>query len=196
MSTITASVETRSSSKSLSTAFSVGAVLAIIGSLGFISLNGLSPREAYAHPVGIVTCILSAIGCLVLAFALMRWRTTLPGWAVVTSAAGVFIAAANAYAQGTVIVAAATNTDNELFNKLFFESPWTLGSMAPKSLLCLVGFLALAIAGWRQRSIPRFAAALLGIAGIVSIWPPYPPGIILASIALFLISRGPLEARS
>jgi hypothetical protein len=196
MSTITASVETQSSSKSLSTAFSVGAVLAILGSLGFISLNGLPPREAFAHPVSIVTCALSVIGCLILSFALLRWRTTLPGWAVVASAAGVFFAAANAYAYATVTVAAAAKTDNELFEQLFFESPWILGGMVPKSLLCLVGFLALAIAGWRQRSIPRPAAALLGVAGIVSIWPPYPPGIILASIAIFLISRGPLETRS
>jgi hypothetical protein len=196
MSTSTASAETQSAGKTLSAAFSIGAVLATVGSLGFISLNGLPPREAYVHPVSIVTCVLSAIGCLILAFALLRWRTTLPGWAVIASAAGMFFAAANAYAQGTVIVAAATKTDNELFNKLFFESPWTLGGMAPKSLLCLVGFLTLAITGWRQRSIPLSAAALLGVAGIVSIWPPYPPGIILASIAIFLISRAPLEARS
>jgi hypothetical protein len=88
MSTSTASAETQSAGKTLSAAFSIGAVLATVGSLGFISLNGLPPREAYVHPVSIVTCVLSAIGCLILAFALLRWRTTLPGWAVIASAAG------------------------------------------------------------------------------------------------------------
>jgi hypothetical protein len=195
MSTLTAPAGTISHSRHLSAAFSVGAVLAVLGSLGFISLNSLPPREAYAHPVGIVTYALAAIGCLILAFGLMRWRTTLPGWAVVASAAGLVFAAASAYAQGTFTVAAAVKTDNELFDQLFFGSPWVLGGMAPKSLLCLAGFLTLAIAGWRQRSIPRSAATLLGVAGILSIWPPYPPGVIAASMAFLIISRGPTEAR-
>jgi hypothetical protein len=182
-------------SRSLSAALALGAVLATLGSLGFISLNSLPPREAYAHPVSVVTCAMATIGCLILSFALLRWRSTLPGWAVVASAAGLFFAAASAYAQGTFTVAAATKTDNELFDELFFGSPWVLGGMLPKSLLCLAGFLALAIVGWRRRSIPRAAAALLGFAGILSIWPPYPPGVIAAAIAIVLIARRPIEAR-
>lgn len=105
-------------------------------------------------------------------------------------------AAASAFADTTYGVAAALKTDNELFEELSFGSSWLLGGIAPKSLLCLTGFLAIAIAGWRRRSIPRTAAVLLGVAGILSIWPPYPPGLIVASIAFFIISRGPLEIRS
>jgi hypothetical protein len=194
--TSTAAVQTPNGSRSLSAAFSVGAVLAILGSLGFIYMNSYPPREAYAHPVNIVACVLAAIGCLVLSFALMRWRTALPGLAVVSSAAGVFFAAASAYDQGTAFVAVATKTDDALFEELFFGDLWVLGGMLPKVLLCLVGFLTLAIVGWRRRSIPRVAAVILAVAAIVSIWPPFPPGIILASIAFFIISRGPVEARS
>ena len=109
MSTSTTSAETRPDGKapSLSVAFSVGAILAAVGSLGFISLNPLPPREAYAHPVSVVTCALAAIGCLVLAFALVRWRTPLPGWAILASATGLALASASAYAQGTFTVAVA-----------------------------------------------------------------------------------------
>lgn len=198
MSTSTTGAEIRrdSGSVALSVALSLGAVLATVGSLGFISLNSLPPREAYAHPVSIVTCALAAIGCLVLSLALVRWRTTLPAWAVLAAAAGLIFASASAYAQGTFTVAAATKTDNALFDQLFFGSPWVLGGMVPKSLLCLAGFLAMAIVGWRRRSIPRLAAVLLGVAAILSIWPPYPPGVIVASVAIFVIARGPIEVRS
>lgn len=195
MSTTVVSDQTQRRDSALSTALSVGAVFSTLGSLGYISMNSLPPREAYIHPVSIVSSIVATIGILILSLALVRWRTTLPGWAVIASAAGIWLAGSSAVAGWTVIVAAATNTDNELFDTLFFESPWVVGGMAPKSLLCLAGFLGLAISGWRQRSIPRFAALVLGLAGIVSIWPPYPPGLILASLALFIIARAGVTSR-
>lgn len=169
--------------------FSLGAVLAVLGSLGFISMNGLPPREAFAHPVGVAGSALAAVGCLVLSLALVQWRSPLPRWAVLTSAAGVWVAGATAWAQSTFVVAAATKTDNQLFDTLFFESPWVLGGMLPKSLLCLVGFLGIAISGWRRRSIPRSAAGAFALAGLLSLWPPFPPGLIVASVALLVISR-------
>lgn len=195
MSTTAVSAETQNRSNALSTALSVGAVFTTLGSLGYISMNGLPPREAYIHPVNIVSSIVATIGILILSLALMRWRTALPGWAVITSAAGVWFAGATAVGDWTRAVAAATNTDNELYETLFFESPWIIAGQVPKSLLCLVGFLGLAISGWRQRSIPRSAAIVLGVAGVISIWPPYPPGLILASLALFIIARAGASSR-
>ena len=59
----------------------------------------------------------------------------------------------------------------------------------PKMVLGLVGFIALGLAGWRQRSLPRSSSVLLVLAGVASLWPPYPPGLLLASIALFIASR-------
>jgi hypothetical protein len=185
---------TRNTSQPLSAAFSMGAVFVTIGSLAFISVNNLPPREAYDHPISIAGGVVATIGILLLSLGLMRWRTTLPGWAVVTSAAGIWFAGPLAWSQSTVIVAAANNTDNQLFDDLFFESPWVFGGMAPKTVLCLIGFLGLAVAGWRQRTIPRPAAAL-GTAGIASVWPPYPPSLILASLAFFLIARTGVTSR-
>lgn len=195
MTTSTSSPAEVSAESSLSTVTAVGCVLATLGSAVYISLNGMEPREAFVHPLGIAAGMVTTVGILLLSLGLMRWRTALPGWAVVASAAGLWAAGATAWNQSTVTVAAAVKTDNELFRDLFFDAPWVLVSMAPKSLLCLVGFLALAISGWRNRSIPRPAAAVLGVAGVLSIWPPYPPGLILASLALFLIARAGMPTR-
>lgn len=167
----------------------VGAALAAVGSLGYVSLNSLPPREASLHPVGVVSAALTAIGCLALGMGLLRWRTTLPRWAVVAAAAGVWFAGATAWALSTFVVAAAQGTTNAHFDELFFNSPWVLGGMAVKSLLCFPAFLGLACAGWRQRSVPRAAAFTLGLAAVLSLWPPYPPGLIVAAIAFTLIAR-------
>jgi hypothetical protein len=196
MATSTSSAAEVSTESSLSTVTAVGCVLATLGSIVYISLNGLEPREAYAHPLSIVSGAVTTIGIMLLSLALMRSRTTLPGWAVASSAAGLWVAGATAWSSSTVMVAVAVKTDNGLFEKILFNSPWLFVQMGPKSLLCLVGFLALAISGWRNQSISRPAAAALGVAGVLSIWPPYPPGLILASLALFLIARAGMAPRT
>lgn len=193
--TTPAGAETASSSRSLSTAFSLGAVFATLGSLGYISLNGFPPREAAAHPLALTAGFVASVGILILSLALMRWRTDLPGWTVVSSAAGLWFAGPLAWGWSTTFAAAAANTDNALFETLFFESPLVLLGTVPKALLCLVGFLAMAITGWRRRCVPRLAAVVLGIAAVLSLWPPYPPALILASLAFFLIARSGVAIR-
>ncbi|MFG2086854.1 hypothetical protein [Spirillospora sp. NPDC048824] len=44
----------------------------------------------------------------------------------------------------------------------------------------------LAIAGWRRRSVPRSAAVLFALAALLSLWPPLPPGMIVASLAIVI----------
>lgn len=171
------------------TPFVVGAALCVVGSVGFISMNGLPPREASVHPVNIGAGIVATVGCLILGFALAMWPISLPRWARLTAAAGVWFAGATAWAMSTTIVAAATKTSNEVFDDLFFGSAWVLGGMAPKSVLCLVGFLGLAVAGWRQRTIPRAAAVAFGVAAVLSVWPPYPPGLIVFAIGVLIVAR-------
>lgn len=139
--------------------FLAGPALIVVGSLGFIALNGLPPREAYLHPVNVVASALAAVGCLIVSLALARWRTALPQWAVLASAAGVWFAGPVAWGQATITVAAAVNTDNATFRRAVLRvplGPWRDGS----EVLCLVGFLGLAIAGWRRRSVQRSAAVL------------------------------------
>lgn len=175
-------------------ALPLGAVLATAGSLGYIAMNGLTPREASLHPVGVAGTMSAALGCLILSLALVQWRTALPRWTILTSAAGIWFAGAVAWSHSTVIVAAATKTSNQEFDDLFFGDPWVLGGMAPKSVLCLIGFLGIALAGWRTHAVPRSAVGLFLLAGVVSMWPPFPPGLILVALALILVARAESRA--
>lgn len=180
----------------LANAFGVGSVLAALGSLGYISLNWMdSPREAFMHPVGVVSCTIATIGIVVLALALARWRTSLPGWAVLTAAAGLAFTAAGAWFFATGVVAIGEFTDDDLFEEIGTDG-WMIAMWIPKIVLCLVAFAALAISGWRSGAIPRSASAAFGVAAVASLMPVHPPGILFASLALFLVSRTRPEARS
>lgn len=186
----------RPSRVGLAEALGVGSVLAAVGSIGYISLNSIdSAREAYMHPVGIVSCMVATVGIVVLALGLAQWRTSLPGWAVMTTAAGLAFTAAGAWFFATGIVAIGELTDDELFEDIATQG-WMFAIWVPKVVLCLVGFAALAVTGWRSRAIPRPAAAAFGLAAVASLMPVHPPGILPASLAVFLISRTRPESRS
>ncbi len=187
MSTMTDTTEGR-----VRTTLSVGSVLAALGALSFVAIIIFDPdltnREAFKSPGSIVAGIAATFGLVITMFSLLRWRSPLPNWAILTAAAGTFFAAANAWYVGTVAVAVADATTDTSFEDLG-DSTWFLAGSAPKMLLCLVGFVALGIAGWRQRSIPRGAAALLVLAGLASVVvPPFPPGVLLSSIAFYWIA--------
>lgn len=191
MSSSTLRAETTSvSSNGIATALAVGYVLAALGAIAYMGTVGLPPREAGLHPVNTVGAIGATIGVVVLALALVRWRTTtLPAWAILCTAAGLVMIAPHAWFNATGARAVAGQVDNAEYERLFFEQPWMLAMLVPKALLCLVGFIALGLAGWRQRSLPRSSSVLLILAGVLSLWPPYPPGLLLASAALFIASR-------
>jgi hypothetical protein len=178
------------SSNRIATALAIGSVLAALGCLGYISLNGDTPRESFSNPVNTVAGIAATLGAVVLAQTLAKWRTTtLPAWALTVSAAGLVMVAANSWFAGTGIRAVADHTSNEQFKDLIFEAPWLIAMSVPNMVLCLVGFNAVAVAGWRQRSLPRSSSVLLVLAGLLSVLPAYPPGLLFASAALFIASR-------
>ncbi len=195
MSTVDRPMATVNRGNGIATLTAVGAVFAALGSVGFISLNSADPREAFADPVNVVSGALATLGAVLLAFALLRWRTPLPGWMTSLAAAAMVMVAAHAWFLGTGIVDVANHTNDELFEEITFESTWIAFVMAvPKMVLGLVAFVGLAVAGRRQQFLPRSAALLLGAAGVLSLWPPYPPGLLLASLALFLVSRAEMAA--
>lgn len=177
-------------------ALGVGSVLAALGSLGYIALNfsGGSPREAYALPANFVACSIATAGIVLLTLAMMRWRSGLPQWAVLTGAAGLAFTAANAWFFGTGIIAVADSTDDETFEQIGMSS-WIMVMAAPKMVLCLVAFGVMAVAGWRSRAVPRSAAASFGAAGVLSLIPPHAPGVLFAALGLFLVSRADLQGR-
>lgn len=173
----------------LGQAFGVGSVLAAVGSLGYIGLNFVgNAREAFAHPPGAVAGVIATTGVAILALALMRWRTELPGWAVVAAAAGMLGAAIGVWFWSVGIVGIASNTDDARFDELAW-SPWVnFGMYAPKIVFGLLGFGALAVTGWRTRAIPRLACGAFALAALLSVFPPHPPALLLASLGMFLIS--------
>lgn len=192
MSTLTNTHVTDAPDSRVRTTLSVGSVLAAIGALSYIAVIIFEPdltnREAFLSPGSVVAGVAATFGLVMMMFSLLRWRTPLPSWAILTAAAGMFFAAANAWYVGTMAVAVADATTDTPFEDIG-ESAWFLAGSAPKMLLCLVGFVALGIAGWRQRSIPRAAAVILVLAGLASVAiPPFPPGVLLASIAFYLIA--------
>lgn len=174
----------------LGQAFGVGSVLAAVGSLGYIGLNFVgNAREAFAHPLGAVAGVIARTGVAILALALMRWRTELPVWAVVAAAAGMLGAAIGVWFWSVGIVGIASNTDDARFDELAW-SPWVIfGMYAPKIVFGLLGFGALAVTGWRTRAIPRLACGAFALAALLSVFPPHPPALLLASLGMFLISR-------
>jgi hypothetical protein len=190
MSSSTMSAETTSaSSHATATALAVGTVLATLGSIVYISLNHGTPRDTFSNPVSTVAGITATVGVVILSLTLARWRTTLPTWALLVAAAGLMIVAANAWFLATGIRAISDHTTDQEFERLIFEAPWIFVMHAPKMVLGLVGYVALGVAGWQQRSLPRPSSVLLVLAGVASLWPPYPPGLLLASAALFIASR-------
>lgn len=196
MSTTLVSREIRARRPHVSVALPLGAAMAVAGSLAYVAMNGRPPQEAYTNPIGIAGTMVAVLGCVVLSLALVERRTVAPRWAVVTSAAGIWFAGAVAWSYATVLVAAGTKVSNDEFVHLFLEDAWALGvGMAPKAVLCAVGFLGIAIAGWRARSIPRSVAGLFALAAVASLWPPFPPGLILGSIALVLLARPKARVR-
>lgn len=201
--TVTYTGATRTESPGLRNAFRIGSVLTAIGAASYIALiikdnivsdgHG-SVRAIWSDPVSWVGCIISAIGFLVLAVALLRWRTKLPGWAVVTASLSLIFAAAYAWDSGTATVGMAQVLSDEALGDTA-DTGWFLLWWSPKMLLGLVGFGALAFAGFRTRAISIGASIVLVLAALFAVWPPYPPFGILASLAFFLISRDPVEAR-
>ena len=169
-----------------------GSVIAALGALVFASVvvlqTGLTSREAFASPISIAGSIIATIGIAIILPALARQRGLGPSWAVTTASAGLLFAAADAWFVGTGIVAVANGTADAQFDDIG-ASAWIVIMAGPKMILCLVGFLALAVTGWRDRSLSRAASVLLPLGALASLLPPFPPGVLLVSVGLILVAR-------
>ena len=183
-------------SAGLAAVFVAGAISATLGSAGYISQNKRVIEDAYLNPISFTAGVLATIGLLLLTLGLLRWHTTLPGWAVILSAAGLWFAGWQAIDSVTTLPAmvALEEIDTETF--MGAMTWYVMTAMLVKSVCCLVGFVALGIAGLKQHSIPKTAAIVLILAGLASILPPYPPGLIGFSVAMLFISRAGVQARN
>jgi hypothetical protein len=174
-----------------------GSVIAALGALMYISVGVLqtgTSREDFASPINIAGSIMVTIGIAFILQALARQRALGPSWAVTTASAGLLFTAAIAWFNGTGIVAVANGTTDAQFDDIGV-SAWIVIMAAPKMILGLVGFLGLAVTGWRDRSLSRPASILLALGALASLLPPFPPGVLLVSIGLILVARD-LRAQS
>ena len=168
-----------------------GSVFAALGALMYISVGVLqtgTSREDFTSPINIAGSIIAAIGIAIILQALARQRAFGPSWALTTASAGLLFTAAIAWFNGTGIVAVANGTTDAQFDDIG-TSAWIVIMAAPKMILGLVGFLALAVTGWRDRSLSRPASILLALGALASLLPPFPPGVLLVSIGLILVAR-------
>lgn len=166
----------------------LAACTAYIGS--FAVLAGSTMREGMSSPLTVTVNVVAAIGFVGLAFAvpdLVR-ELGLPRWLALTSGLACAAVAAMAWALATVVPAFAGTVPEGAFENAAGE-PLVILVGVPKMVLGLVGFGALGVLGWRRRVLPRALAGLFVVAGAAALVWPYPPGGILASIALLWLAR-------
>lgn len=154
----------------------------------FVLLSELSGRDAVRSPLCVTANVLMTIGFVMIALALPSLATPprQPRWITVTVALGCAFLASTAWAMATLGAdVAATVTDTQ------WDNPGMAAflGLVPKTLLCAVGFLALAVTGWRQRAFSRGACILLALTALAALLPPHPPAALLGGLALTWAAR-------
>lgn len=197
--TITSPAPTTTATRDVAGPTALGCALLAVGSLGYMTagiLTGESDpgRAGFLHPINAPASALAALGATILALTLAAWRpASLPRWATQLAAAGMVFVAAGAWSSATLLVSLAKSFPDDESFVAAANTSWAMAWFMVKGVL-LVAFLALAVAGWRSGEIPRAACIVLVPAALLSLFPPFPPGGLLAALAFFLISRRPMPA--
>ena len=196
MSTLTASRATTDETTTTRTAIVAAGLIGALACAAYVSsvifLPDVGARTAGTHPLVLTANLITALAFGGLAFALPRLAglTRLPQWTLYTSAAACAFIAAPALTfatYGNHVKAVLTDAQAE---QLTNNGSVYLDLLSyPKILLAVVGFVALAVIGWRRRTFSRGASVLLALAAIVSLLPPPWPGGVLAGLALAWVAR-------
>jgi glucan phosphoethanolaminetransferase (alkaline phosphatase superfamily) len=170
----------------------LGALAALLGSLAFIftvlGKEGLSSREAFLIPTGIVGSAVATVGLAVLVATLPRLLKPLPQWAVMTATSALAFTLAVAWSDATTIPAIAATTTDATFDEI--GTSWGLVALfAPKAVLGFIGFMSIAVTSWRMEVLSRGATVLIDLGAVAYLLPPFPPGLVLVSLGLLLASR-------
>lgn len=177
------------------TAVTAAGLVGATGSAAYISgvilLSDLDTADAMSAPLTITACLLAGLAFLALCVSLagLSGGTRLPRWALSIAAAGCGFIAIQAWAIGSFVADLATKVDNSQFENLGDETPLLQLMYVPVSAVCLVGFVAVAVVGWRRRAMSRGACVLLALAGIAALLGPFPPVGVLSGVALAWTAR-------
>jgi hypothetical protein len=184
--------QTETSSTAVVAAAVVGALACLAYFSTFFLLADASAREAVGSLILVTVNAVAALAFIVLAVQLAgaAFLAALPRQAVVLAAVGVGFVGALAWALATLGPVTADAMTDAQFDAAADSFGLILAHL-PKQVFCLVGFLWLAIAGWRRGAFAKGACIVFGVAGIVSLIPPYPPGALLATVAVVWAARSP-----
>jgi hypothetical protein len=173
-------------------AVQIGAAASLLGSLAFISTvlgkEGLTPRESFLLPLGVAGCVIASVGLALLVGVVPALLSAFPGWVRAVVSATLAFTLASAWFNATAVIGIATHTSDPVFDEIG-ASAALVAFMAPKALLGLVAFGALAMLGLRRRLLRRHVAAVFALAAVASLLPPFPPALVLASVGLLLMGR-------
>jgi hypothetical protein len=173
-------------------AVAAGALVGAVGAAAYISsfflLPDLSGREAMSSPLCVTANAVMAIGFAIVTLALPTFGTytRVPRWAVMTSAAGCLALTVLPWASIMAADFVDLVTDAEWDN----PGALALAGFLPKIALCGVGFMALAVTGWRRKAASRGACVLLGLTAVVAVLLlPNQPTTLGAGLALSWFAR-------
>lgn len=180
------------------TAAGVVAALACAGYIsGFVFMSDLSTAEAVRAPVTVAECLLAGTAYLVIAITLggLAQVTALPRWTLTLAAAGCGLIAIQAWMYGTIAADLARLLPEQQFEQMPDQAVLMQLLYLPMGVVCLVGFAALAVVGWRRRALPKGVCALLVVAGLASLLGPFPPVGLLGGLALCWLARAAKSAQ-
>lgn len=169
----------------------VGALASIGFIIGLIVLHGRSSGELSRTPATVIECLVAGLAFIVLATSLSGFAATtrLPSWVLSTVAVGCAFVAIQAWATGSVIANVAQRVSADEFDRLGQPTFLLQLLTIPMIVVCLIGFVALGIIGWRRRSVPRGACVLFIIAGVVALTGSFPPIGLFAGLAFAWTAR-------
>jgi hypothetical protein len=177
------------------TAVTAAALIGALGSGGYVAglflLSGMTSAEAQRAPITIVECMLAGLAYVALAVTLpqLGGLTRLPRWALSLAAAGCAFIAVQAWGFATLIANLAQVLPADTFENAGKETLLMQLFLLPSMLICLVGFVSLAIVGWRRKVMSRGASILLILAGLIALLGPFPPVGLLGGLALAWTAR-------
>jgi hypothetical protein len=195
MSTVTTSDLAATTGAATRTTVTAAGLAAAVSSAGIIAgwfmFAGLPKATADLEPVTVVSCLIAGAAFAVLAVALpgLARTTRLPRVPLTLAALACAFIAIPAWTFGTVVPHLAAHTSAAQFDELGKVDFRLFLLNLPMIALSLVGFVSLAVVGWRRRAMSRGACVLLAVAAVATLMGEFAPGGLLAGIALAWTAR-------
>lgn len=170
----------------------VGAIACAAYVSGVIFVPDLGHKVSSHHPLVLIPDMIATLAFAVLAIALpgLAGLTRLPRWTLYVSATACAFIAAITWTFATYVPHVISLVSEEQATAFVNTGDVYMEIFGyPKTLLCMVGFIALGVIGWRRKALARGASILFILAGLVSFLSPPWPGATLAGLAFAWLAR-------